>query len=113
MKTGTNFDKRCEPAVDGDLSGCRCGDVGKQLEDRAFTGTVVSDDSNRLASLNCETNISNGPKVFRPSPKTHPLADERVACRVGLNFVANAITLAYVIKNEIGHRAMILVAKSR
>jgi hypothetical protein len=63
----------------------------------------VSNNSDRFSSFHSETYVSNGPKIFRTRPKVHPLADERVARRMRIHFMTDAVTLAYVIKNKIVH----------
>src|SRR5207302_4464402 len=64
VETGADLDQRAEAAVD--LVGAALGakDAAEELERRALARAVGPDDAERLAALERERHVLNGPKLL-------------------------------------------------
>ena len=62
MEAGSDFQETCHPSLDLHVSSSRCGNSGKDLQQRRFPGAVPTDDPENLALFHPERHVSQRPK---------------------------------------------------
>jgi hypothetical protein len=64
MKAGADFDHRGDLAGQRDDAFRRCGDPAEQLEQRALSRAVPSDDADGFAAADLEGDITKSPELL-------------------------------------------------
>src|SRR5438876_846228 len=88
VETRANLDEGREVALNRDFAGGGRSDTGEQLENGAFSGPVVSNNSNYLAALYFKTQITNRPEILDSAAGS---TQTRYAVRLRALLMCNAI----------------------
>ena len=60
---GADFDERRQASADRDLTACRRGDARQNFHDRRLAGSIVSDNTQRLAFINSKADVAESPHL--------------------------------------------------
>src|SRR2546421_3485953 len=108
MKTGPDFEKSADSAVDIDSARGRLGDSVQNFQERAFAGAIAADDSERFATFHVERNILERPKGFRCRSSAAAQAVDQSARQTGQLIVQRSVTAQAALVRDAVRLAQVL-----